>query len=76
MSKKHGAYYGTRKLPGGKFGLLVKTYINGVWVSTNLNKTPWPTEASALARAKSDAEMESVREGIDLPAIAIKKEAA
>ena len=77
MSKKHGAYYGTRPLPGGKFGILVKTYIKGVWISTNLNKFGWPTEALALARAKSDAEMEGYREGINnFPVIALKREAA
>lgn len=77
MSKKNGAYYGTRPLPGGKFGILVKTYIKGEWITTNQNTMPWPTEATALARAKADAGMEGEREGIEnFPVIAMKKELA
>lgn len=60
---KHGAFYGTRPLPGGKFGILVKVYVKGAWVTTDMNTTPWPTKEVATDRARRAAVSEAEREG-------------
>lgn len=60
--------YGTRPLPGGKFGIVVSVTVKGEWIETDYNKMPWPTEALALKRAKEIAGQRAQDYGIELPA--------
>jgi hypothetical protein len=61
--KKHGVFYSTRKLPGDKHGILVKTYIRGEWITTDQNTMPWPTYELALKQASRMAVAEAEKEG-------------
>lgn len=54
--------YATRPLPGGKFGIRVKTYRDGSLETDNMNELPWPTKALAFERARQAAESELERE--------------
>lgn len=48
--------YTTRPLPGGKFGIHVKTFRNGFLETEDLNTTPWPDSGTAFLRARRTAE--------------------
>lgn len=72
---KHGIFYGSRPLPGGKFGIVIATYIKGKWIETDLNKTPWPSAAVALDRAKGHAEARAFDEKLPVAPIAFSAKA-
>jgi hypothetical protein len=62
--RSDGVYYGTRKLPGGGFGIWVLTFKGGALETENLNKCPWPTQEVALDRALRSAKVEAENEGL------------
>lgn len=51
LGRKHGVYYGVRPLDRGGYRVHVVTYVNGRWIETNENSTPWAFKSIALARA-------------------------
>jgi hypothetical protein len=70
LSRKHGCYYGVRPLPdNGGWRIHVTTYRKGVWVSTDMNSTPWAFRNIAIERAKSSAEIEAAQYSPALPVI-------
>jgi hypothetical protein len=66
MKPLHGVYFGTRKLPGHGWGIVVVTYRNGQWETTDTNLTPWPSPEVAFDHAKRAAEAEAEREALPL----------
>lgn len=55
LSRKHGAYYGARALPGGGYRIHVEVYKAGKWIETNENSTPWAFRNIAILRAQEFA---------------------
>lgn len=54
--------YGTRRLPGGKFGIHILTYRNGSLETEDMNTTPWPDAGAAFVMARRWAEATLERE--------------
>lgn len=54
--------YATRPLPGGKFGIRVKTFRDGALETDDMNETPWPDQGTAFVRARRTAESTLERE--------------
>jgi hypothetical protein len=69
-AKRHGIYYGTRKLPQGQYGINVAGFWRGELLFTDHNSTRWPSVAVALDMARSAALAWAQKQHKSLPVIA------